>query len=661
MRRFGLSLALTLTLAACTTPRYAEPPPAPQPEATAAPGRRAILVSFDGFNANRLRESLPAEAIPTFTRLIEDGACVPVQPATPSVTAAGHAALWTGSYGGVNGVTANFHPRLPVDEHPLTDGLSGFSAEALRAEPLWITAGRAGRGVVAHHVTQAPGAPGFTPLLSTDSAHAAARHANAKDILTRPSLSVLNGYNRTLERDRVLTEKDLPLRPARVERWGGLHRLRISAMKPLEGAIAVGSDSVHVLVSGGDAYTRLWLSTEQSLESAVYVDLHRTETALVGDRPLARFFSEALPLSVEGGHAFLRARLFEITPDASRFRLFLPAVQMTEANHPEAAAAYAAAVRGWTGNGASSLYRDGAFGPPLTDGTAEQRYLETAELAARGSIRGSMWAWEHLPDLLLDYLSLGDEVDHGFLGLVAPDAPGVSSTDSTLAQRIREHVWALADRKLAVLDSMARADGAALFVTGDHGMRAVWRRFHLNAALREAGLLVLKDDGSVDLSQTRAFSPVGYFVTINRTSRPGGIVSPEHEVTVLDAAEQALRAVRDAAGEPVVMEVYRTDAAQNALGIGGPTGGDLYVEPAPHTALGRGTETVVEPLAPRGAHGFPASAPDMQTALCVEGPGLTAPPARLRLPDVAPTVADWLGIPVPAQATGHSVLSGMKQ
>ena len=101
--------------------------------------RRAIVVSFDALNEARLKSSVDRETAPAFYSLFDDeGACAAyARPAMPSVTAASHASLWTGAYGDVNGIAANNQPILPRDEHALTELASGFSAAALRAEPIW--------------------------------------------------------------------------------------------------------------------------------------------------------------------------------------------------------------------------------------------------------------------------------------------------------------------------------------------------------------------------------------------------------------------------------------------------------------------------------------------------------------------------------------------
>jgi len=640
MRR--LFVALPLALAACTPPALVRE----------TPRARAIFVSFDSFNADRLATTLPPEAVPTFRRLFAANACAPARPAFPSVTAPGHAALWTGAYGDVNGVAANTQPRLPRADHALTDLVSGYAADGLRAEPIWITAARNGKTVVAHHVTQAPGAPGYPAVDAAEEPAMAARRAEAAAALARPQARILNGYNRTFAPATALSEQTNPLRPAR-----GWANVPASTLAPLEVAWKAGTDSVYALFTGDTAYDRVYVGFSRDLAATVRADAHAEETTMPTGRPLARYFSPPLAHATPGGTAFLRARLFDLAPDGSRYLLFLAAMPLTDANRPDVATAYDAAVRGWTGNGAYGMIGR-AFGRSFADdgdGTAERRYLETAELAADASLRGSRWAWAQSPDLLLDYFALGDEADHQFYGFLEAQRPGY---DAALAQHInavRAHVWALADRKLALLDSLARSTpGTLLVVSGDHGMRASWMTFRPNVALAAAGLLRLNTEGRVDLAQTDAVSVSGYYVSVNTLGRPGGRVAESDREAVVARAEAALRAVRGPDGQPVVSRIFRPGDA-DALGTGGPVGGDLYYDLAPGFYWsGELTGAAAGPGRVFANHGYPPVDADMQTGLCLVGAAAPSGPARIV--DAAPTVARWLGIPAPPQAIGHSVL-----
>ena len=366
---------------------------------------------------------------------------------------------------------------------------------------------------------------------------------------------------------------------------------------------------------------------------------------------------------------FLRIRVFDLAADASRFLLFAPELAVVEGNRPGVAADYDAYVRGWTGNGASGFVGR-AFGPALAnggDGTAERRYLETAELATAGSLRGTEWAWRtQASDLLLDYFALGDEIDHGLYGLVVPESPRYEAALAVKAQAVRAVVWGLADAKLGLLRRLAaETPGTLLVVSGDHGMRATWREFRPNAALAAAGLLAADSTGRIVLARTEALSPNGYWISVNGTDRRGGLVPPARRADVLARAEAALRAARGPDGAPVVTRVWRMDdpANEETLGAGGPAGGDLYYELAPGYFWTRNAASPVALDASRAGagHGYPAGAADMQTILCAAGAAFS--PRRIgpvRTVDAAPTVADWLGIPAPADAVGRSLLGALR-
>ena len=640
-------------------------------EATTLPppaGRRAIVVSFDSFNEARLRSSLDRAATPTLHAIFDSAACATYAvPAFPTVTPPGHASLWTGAYGNVSGITANTQPVLPRNAHTLLESISGFAAQALRAEPIWIAAARIGRVVVGHHVTQAPGPPGYPAIDSeADSAPIAARERGAQ-ALARPNVHVVNGYNsyaRLPSPALVLDERTTPPRAA--AGWRGLERLGEGTLPPFEIAWQVGTDSVFGLFHGRDRYTRILIARERDTRNGVVAEAVPAARSALTGRALARFFSEALELPAGRGRIYLRGRLFALAPDASSFLLFQPALPVVQANRPEVAAAYDAAVRGWVGNGADELLREGRFGPPLTqggDGTAEARWLESLEYLTRQSMRGAEWAWRTLrPSLLLDYFPVGDETDHLLYGYVVPASPHYNLALARRIQAVRNRAWALVDRRLAHLRRLAAEGSAtALFVAGDHGMRAEWRVFRPNVALAQAGLLATDSGGQIDLARTRALSPNGYWVMVNRAAWKGGTVPPGEEAAIIAAAERALREARGPDGAPIVTAVYRA-SEHDSLGLGGPAGGDLYYEVAPgYRWLPEASGPVAADAERPGAgHGYPPVSPDMRTVFCAAG-GAFAPRriGGVRTIDVAPTVAEWLGMSPPADARGRSVLAAL--
>lgn len=668
----GAAAAALGAVSACAPQPGASQPGIPQPRAEApAATRRVIVLAIDALNESRLRASLPPEATRAFRALVDGGACAAsARPAFPSLTAPGHAALWTGAYGDVNGIAGNVQPLLPRSTHAITETGSGFSAAALRAEPLWVTAALAGVRTAGHHPTQSPGVPGVPAVdgSALDAADSTLRQ-RASSALRSPLIDLVNGYDERVADARVMTHASHPVRPA--GQWEGLPgHDGAGAPPPLEASIPVGTrgDSLFVLFTGrGSEYTSVVVAPRRSLAAGAMARHQPVESAPIDGRELARHFSAPFDVNGNGHRLRTRVRLFELAPDASRYMLFLPGLYVTASNHEATRRAYDAAADGWVGNSASGLLASGAFGTPLAsggDGTAEQRWLETAELATRQSIAGARWMWTALaPQLMLDYFAVGDDTDHLFWGLVSPGAPGYDAARAARVQRVRAHAWSLVDARIAALHEMAREGGAAVVLSGDHGMRAYWRRFRPNVALAAAGLLHVDASGRADARRSRAVSPNGYWVSVNRTAWRDGTVSDPTSAAVIDSVVRVLAAVRDRDGTPIVTTIFRA-AHHDSLGLGGPVGGDVYYELAPgyyYDAAATGPVADELPGA-RGGHGFPSVSPDMHTVFCINGREFA--PRRIgqvRTIDVAPTVLEWLGVAPAVTVRGRSLLRELRR
>jgi hypothetical protein len=663
--RLGAGWSALLWAVGCAMP--AEGPASPIE--TLHDGRRAILVSVDGLNETQVRTTLPAESVASVLAVLDGGSCAAhAITAFPSLTAPSLSATWTGAWGDVTGVTANTQPRLPRNHHTLLDRASGFSHEVLRAEPLWVTAAREGRTVVAQHVTQAPEPAGFPAVEGEAGPALRERRGEARAVLDGPRAYIFNGYNRMVADHRVHTATTAPPSPPGDE-WQNLDRLEPAGVPPLEIVWEPGEpgDSVFALLHGADRYTAVTVARSRDVAEGVRAELAPAETDEPEGRRLARRFSGALEIPVSGGgRIYLRLRLFELEPDGSDFLIYQPPLHVVQANRPDAQLAYDRAVRGWVGNAALPVLLRGGFGPMRHeggDGTAELRFLETLELVTRQYMRGAEWAWYQVgADLLLDYFPSGDQLDHELYSHLDPGSPHHDPETASLMNDLRARGWGLVGLRVAHLRSLVAGDpDAALFLVGDHGMRPSWKVFSPNAALAEAGLLVLDDDGEIDLARTKALSPNGYWINVNTTDWKGGIVPPQESARVLEEAEGALHAARDGTGDPVVTALYRPEDHPE-LGIGGPAGGDLYFGTAPGIRwTSRADVPVVAPARPWATHGYPPADPDMFTVFCADGTAFPAGRTRpVRVIDVAPTVAEWLGAPPPRDAVGRSVLDELR-
>lgn len=628
--------------------------------------RRAIVVSFDGFSEARLRQLTTAADAPAFWSLFSGGACAEaVRPSFPSVTPAGHAAIWTGAWGNVSGIAASQNGALPHASTTILESSAGFSAAALRAEPVWITAARSGRRVFAHFVTQAPGAPGYPSAGAPTRTDSIARE-RAAETLQGQRIAVTNGYNRLIEYAKVLTESNSTPLPARG--WTNVPRQTPGSRPPLEISWKFGEDSLHALFTGSRSYTRVLVSASRDGGRGVTTVLAPADTSDPKARPLARYFSPALRIGLQDGavtHVF--ARFWEAAPDLSRFILFVSEARVIDGNRPEIAREYDLNVGGVPGNGASRQLERGELGritPDGGNGIAEWRYLETVELVTRQFMRGTAWGWRrYQPELMLDYFPYPDEALHQWLGYADPLTPGIQREVRAGIGRFLARSYRIADVRLAAILVMGRQSARTLtVVTGEHGMRPTWRLFQPNIVLRDAGLLVADTTGRVDLSRTYAVAPNSYWVTANRTSRKNGIVPADSVESVLARASAVLLAARDETGAPIVTQVWRSGPATDSLGIGGISGGDLYFEVAPGIHVGAGRRgAMLASETPGGEHGYPSTSRDMQPVMCAVGAAVR--PHRFgmaRSIDIAPTVAEWLRIPSPANATGRSRLRDIR-
>lgn len=600
--------------------------------------RKGALVSLDGASARVLDDAVARGLMPHLERLRRRGSRARgVLAPLPAKTAAGHAALFTGAWSDRNGVVANVQPRRGG---ALDESESGFLATALEAEPLWVTAARQGLRAT---VLSTPQSFPFGPF--TDDRRFGGDFGRA--------LTLVNGYQRVLVSDAVVTEKDVT--PGDAGAWDGAPPPHAGELRAL--VLDVADARVHGLLLDDPADPVVGFDT-LLLRAAGAAEEVRLKPLPARDD--ARAFGR-LVLGFGAGRAPVFFRLFALAPDGSRLQLYRSAAARLVSNKPGVQEALGAeAAGGFVPNSATQRYARGELGPTLRDGgdgSAERRYLETVALTlgqfqrlAEFGVTRTAW------DLIVLYVPFPDDFLHLWLGQLDASLP---RHDAALAAHLQPHF----DQALRLLDAyvghVVDALGADTVVAlaSDHGMVGADRRLRPNVALRAAGLLSVDGAGRLDVAHTQAFyfQDEAGFVRLNRAALPGGRVAPEDEDDVVRRVRQALLDVRDDAGRRVVLDVI--DARRGGdFGLGSPRGGQLYLSLAPGYALSAALDgPLLEDIAARGQHTLDARRPGMTSLLVLAGPGLAAG-ADLGTPravDVAPTLAHVLGLDPPAQAVGH--------
>jgi hypothetical protein len=622
----GLLLALGV-LACCTTMTADQPMQRDAPDAG-----RVVLISLDGMGTRLFLDDPVSEELRSLKTLRARGVMADgLVPHMPSTTANTHAALWTGAWGDVNGITSNDMPLAPRTAHAATHRVSGYRAEGLRAEPLWIATARQGVATVTQQATQ------VYPL----------NERSAGGNLPVPPV-LLHGYQAPVVAPaRWLTADDL----TRVACDGTSGVAACFTWQA--GPVTFEASLMSGETEGGAPVLRVRVDGSRR---EVRVRREAAEQAPPRGRALARHFSDGLLVDLPGvAPVMAYFRLFEASPDGRSLLLFQSVMQEVvlasgrEVNR-EQRIRFLETAGGFVGNGSSEPWDSpGRSGEALWrggDGTRERRYLETLELGIRQTIRHAEYLWRaHHPRFLLGYVSMPDEMDHHWLGHARQDAR---------YEPLRRWGYQLVDRVAETYIGLASPTDHVVFVS-DHGMAPVTHEVRVNHVLRDAGLAAVGAAGQVDAARSQVLFGRNC-LQVHTTDWQGGVVPPARREEVLATAVAALAAV------PQVTAVLSSSADRERLGFGGPNGFDACLDLAPgHTAstwVDNGPVVRPRPR-PTGEHGFLPTRSDMQGILIAAGPRL---PAGGRWPvqraiDVAPLVSDLLGIAPPRDTRGRSPLS----
>ena len=618
---------------------------------TTGPPRRLILVSWDGAPDWVIDKLLAEGKLPNVARLVATGVRAEAsRPAWPSKTATGHAAMWTGAYGDVNGISGNSVPAMPRSEHTILEDSSGFHSTSLRAEPLWISAARGGKKVVVLSATQTFPADRDLKAL-TDAGVPVDR------------LRTLSGFESKIAPARVVTASDL--RPPAAAEW---KLPEAGARGSREVVLDVAEARFYLLVFDDPADPASGLDTVLVRQGSRAPGKALAESKIKPREASDGVdgYSDRFRVAKGSLFGFTYFRLFDLAPDGSRMTLYQRGVSGLQGLvTPAEIEAYTAAYGGFHDEAFFTLYDHHDLGPRLWeggDGTAERRVLEMVRLDVEFRIRSIRYAvhtWN--PDLVFHYTPTTDSAGHCWVGALDPTA---RHHDPKLAARlwpVYEEVFRLEDRWLGSLIEAAGPDGAVCLVS-DHGMTATDSVFYPNAVLESAGLLATSGE-KIDLARTRACVPPwgGFYVSINGTDRRGGIVGPPEREAVLRRAEDALLSALDPrTGERIVRAVFRPSETVG-LGIDCETCGDLYFDLVPgYYPVSRVTSRIVDadesPIG-SGSHGFFPFRRSMQAVFIIGGAGLAAGRSigPIRQIDIAPTLARLLGVPTPRDARGDAI------
>ena len=294
---------------------------------------------------------------------------------------------------------------------------------------------------------------------------------------------------------------------------------------------------------------------------------------------------------------------------------------------------------------------------PKSGGAMERELVEAGAVTAddiRNFTKGKTIVWrdsvwtraaveiieKHHPNLLLFHLLTTDSVNHQY---------GPGSLASMTAYANADH---LIGDLLNALERAGMRDRATIVVTTDHGFKKVSKAVYANVALRDAGLIRMKE--------SKVESCDAYVVP------EGGLAF----VYVTDPAKRAELLPRLkilCAGIEGVSQVIPGEDGPK-LGMPSPEEnqgmGDLILYAKDGYAFKdgiAGDAVVGESKNYLGTHGYPASDPELDGVMIAWGYGIR-PGAyldRISNTDIAPTLAELLGVSLP-NTDGHPLKEMLK-
>jgi predicted AlkP superfamily phosphohydrolase/phosphomutase len=619
-----------------------------------APGKRVIILGFDGLDYEYTKKLMEEGKLPNFSRVAKGGAFGPLETSIPPQSPVAWSDFITGMDSGGHGIFDFLHRNretlIPV-----------FSMSEVSAGGTTLKIGK----------YQFPLSGGSIELLRRG----------------RPFWEVLesHGVETTLLRMPVnfppsgTATRELSGMGTPDLRGGyGEFSFYTSKLFAFAGEDIAGGDVYEVDIYDGEVEAKLYgpdnpflIETEKlASDFTVYLDpvdpvakiVAGSEEVVLRDGEWSGWVPVEFPMiPTQSLGGMVRFYLRSVRPD---FELYASPIQFD----PMAPALPISAPDDYAAELAKAGGRFYVQGMPEDTKVRESGVFTTEEFLAQAHIAGKEfidqfpYVLDHFEDgLLFFYLGNVDQVSHVMWKVLDPGHPTYDPEVDPKYAGLIEDLYVGLDAVVAqALDRLSAED--TLIVMSDHGF-ASWRRsFHLNAWLRDKGFLTVKnpnlenDPGlfvNVDWERTRAYGVGFNSLYVNLKGREkNGIVEAEERQALLGEISAALLAEIDPkTGAPVVTKVYPRDETYKDRGEL-EIGPDLIVGTAKgtrvsgHSALGAvGKEALTDNVDEwSGDHLMDYEA--VPGVLLTSRP-LAKPAARLR--DLAQSVLAEFGIEEPIQ------------
>jgi len=598
---------------------------------------RIVLFSIDSARPDFFRKYIEEGVMPNLASLVESGVMAEgMVVAFPSATAVSHAVLATGAPPGVTGITGN---RIHLPGTKVTDRVLGFRADYLEAEPIWVTADRAGLKVIVLAFPQS------TPSFWEGKLERALMFNPYDAFLFPVTFSTLYTTNQSVSRATYI-ELVEPVN------WSNLESLGIQGAA-YEATIMVGDDAWYLLVYDSD--------NDGSLDKVAIVPREKDASkaaAILSEGEWSAPINTTI--TFKGSTYVVAPRFKALNLTEENFRLYRSIMR------PNAfwfnSQSEDLAWRIWNNVVVrTGMITDGDWFGLVNGWFGVDTYMETVRFTNEFFREAARYVLENEEfDLLITYTPVVDNVFHQFLGIADPRMPYYDPRFEGYLREVHGYVDSFIG---AIMENVDLSRDAVILVS-DHGQWSVRKIVHINSLLASEGLLALDENGKIDLSRTKAYY-IGYnqiFVNLQGREENGIVPPEEYEEVVADIME-ALSSLTDPdTGEPVVSFVGTREEGRT-LGLFGERAGDVIFSLRPNYAASGSIrvadgEFVIfsEPTPLKGVTGVHGDLPYYEELLGIfvaAGAGI----AKVDLGivsalSVAPTVSALLGIPAPKDSMG---------
>jgi predicted AlkP superfamily phosphohydrolase/phosphomutase len=619
-RRIPALLILSLYLASCTrlggeatkTPEIPTPTPLPVEEP-----HSVFVICWDGGGADLVYDLMGDGSLPNFAALAARGVHAEYALSVdPTLTASAMNTIATGAYPARTGIVSNAY-------HNPSDSFywyrRGLDERLDQAEPLWVTASRSGLKTAA--VFFAGGSPALPGQTADYTIGYGVRDAYSNRV--RVALSPLG------------------------DPWRG--EASPSFSPPYEGSFTIPRVArlfLYVLDSSDDStsnYDTVLLNTSRSLNA----NSLRLKAGEWGPLVL-------VPANVSGADFLIQEIVQSRGPQY--VRLYYSTVYHNTAA-PRGLLEALNEKFGFFHAGPDAYAMEHGWITPEDNLVLLERYAAwMAEVAA--------WVYTtYQPDLLFTWQDGFDSAGHAYLLVDSRQAGYSPEKAESYAGYFRRAVQ-IADQALATMVKPIDLDRTTVMLVSDHGMAPIHTTVYVNTVLEQAGLLVLDNRNYVVVDESKALAvasggAVNVYINLKGHERNGIVNRYEYPQVQAQIVDLLASLTDPETGQRVFQRVLRQDELAG-LHLDHPNSGDVFAQANPGYSLDgwRGNDLIFEPADYYGGHGYDSALPEMHALFIAAGHGI--PPSEepippVRLVDLAPTIASWLGFDPALSAQGAPI------